>query len=186
VAEEQHIHSLSRLIVLSDDHILLTEAHKNDGSPFFFLPGGHVEYGESLREAAVRELNEEAGIEASRVGEMKLVGVYEHTWDNHGNPYHEIAFVSSCEVEGLHKSIPVNSKESHLSFHWKPIDALSELNILPMDFRTLIPQWIKDPVEADRFHASRFPDGLDTKIGPRTGPALDEARNSKGKKTLTP
>ncbi len=153
-----HIHSLSRLVILSNGHILLTQAHKKNGTAFYFLPGGHIEYNESMRKAAIRELKEEINIDASRVSDIRLLGVYECSWDDKGTPYHEIAFVSSCTVSGLDAKIPVQSNESHLSFHWQPINTLHQINFLPEDFRTLIPKWIGSSVDQENFFASRFPE----------------------------
>ncbi len=49
-------------IILRDDMILLVRHAKGDRS-YWMLPGGGVEYGESLEAALVRELREETGLE---------------------------------------------------------------------------------------------------------------------------
>ena len=47
------------------------------------LPKGHVESGESSREAALREVEEETGIRAKAVGDEPLVCTY-HTYNTYG------------------------------------------------------------------------------------------------------
>ncbi|MGD9101223.1 MAG: NUDIX hydrolase [Anaerolineae bacterium] len=51
------------LAVVEDDGILLVPHYKTDAGPFqWVIPGGRLAFGESLPEAAVRELWEETGI----------------------------------------------------------------------------------------------------------------------------
>jgi len=59
------------MVVKKDDCILLIE-RKNEPHGWA-LPGGFVDYGEFVEDAAKRELLEETGIEA---GEIHLLGVY--------------------------------------------------------------------------------------------------------------
>jgi ADP-ribose pyrophosphatase YjhB (NUDIX family) len=73
--------STARGIVLHNNQILLIERHR-DGKHYFTVPGGHVEPGETLEMALVREMHEEASIEIAPLREVfTLIG---------GDPEHHI------------------------------------------------------------------------------------------------
>ncbi len=59
------------LVIRPSGEVLLV---RHTYAPGWLLPGGGVERGETLQDAAVREVREEAGIEAE--GEMLLHGVF--------------------------------------------------------------------------------------------------------------
>ncbi len=54
-------------IVQRNGQVLLIKRKGAHGSGSWAVPGGHLEYGESLEECAVRETHEEVGIEISDV-----------------------------------------------------------------------------------------------------------------------
>ena len=58
-------------IVATGDTILLVR-HEKAGQTYWLLPGGGVDFGESLAEALQREMREETGLEVD-VGELVLV-----------------------------------------------------------------------------------------------------------------
>jgi ADP-ribose pyrophosphatase YjhB (NUDIX family) len=58
-------------VIIRDGRVLLV-AHKKNKDIYWLLPGGGVDFGESLEKALQRELREELGITAS-VGDIALV-----------------------------------------------------------------------------------------------------------------
>ncbi len=52
-------------VLVCDGRVLLIERTKPPYEDKFVFPGGHVEEGESLAEAVIRELQEEVGVEVS-------------------------------------------------------------------------------------------------------------------------
>ncbi len=67
--------------VIRDGHILLASRRRPPAEGLFSLPGGLVEPGETLEEAALRELGEEVGVAASIIGFNDHVAVIERDDD---------------------------------------------------------------------------------------------------------
>ncbi|MBC7100629.1 NUDIX hydrolase [Methanothermobacter tenebrarum] len=61
------------VIICPDDNIILIKRKKNPYKGFWAIPGGFVEYGEKVEEAALREAYEETGL---KVELDHLLGVY--------------------------------------------------------------------------------------------------------------
>jgi ADP-ribose pyrophosphatase YjhB (NUDIX family) len=100
--------------VLRDGEILLQQ---REDSAVWNLPGGAVEPGESLAQAAVREVLEETGLE---VRLTRLVGVYSRPrWRSGGG--HDILF-AAVPVGGVLRPCPQES----LDARFFPPDALPE------------------------------------------------------------
>ena len=135
-------HNLVRLIIRDKQKILLAQATKKNGTKFFFLPGGHIEYNESMDKAAKRELGEEINIAPERVTGISLLGVFEHSWDDNGSPYHELSFICSCKIDDLSSDRTIDSAESHLSFEWVDIEQLPHVNFLPNQFAIELSKWL--------------------------------------------
>ncbi|VVC87301.1 unnamed protein product [Leptidea sinapis] len=64
-------------LVLNDKNQMLAISEKNYNYPHWKLPGGYVERGEDIKDAAVREVKEETGIDA----EFLSIITFRHTHD---------------------------------------------------------------------------------------------------------
>ena len=78
--------------VFRDDCVLLATRGKPPYEDIFSLPGGGVEVGETLAEAALRELHEETGVEATLIGFVAPVEVIER--DSDGRIRHHIVIAA--------------------------------------------------------------------------------------------
>ena len=54
--------------IFRDDKVLLVRRARSPGKGFYSLPGGRVEFGESLHDALRREVDEETGLRIEIVG----------------------------------------------------------------------------------------------------------------------
>ena len=121
------IETIARGVCVRDGKLLVCRAK---GAKSCYLPGGHVEFGETGRQALVREMAEETGL-AAEAGDF--LGVVENAFEQHGKPHAEINLVYAMDVA----SDDVESREDWISFEWIPLSGLAAANLLPADFRRL-------------------------------------------------
>jgi len=55
-------------VIFRDGKVLLVRRARSPGKGFYSLPGGRVEYGETLHQALAREVDEETGLKIDIVG----------------------------------------------------------------------------------------------------------------------
>lgn len=124
------IEILARGVCIVDGKVLLCRPKKGG---YTYLPGGHVEFGETSREALVREMQEETGL-AATAGD--LLGVVESQFEQHGKKHCEISLVYRMTITPApDASRPVAAREDWIAFEWRPIDRLDEANLLPPEMR---------------------------------------------------
>ena len=107
------------------------------GGETTYLPGGHIEFGETGRQALVREVKEELGVESSTGA---FLGAVENSFLQHGKPHAEINLVYELKIgsDGASNGLPqLRSQEDWIEFEWCALDRLGEANLLPEIFRSL-------------------------------------------------
>jgi 8-oxo-dGTP pyrophosphatase MutT (NUDIX family) len=118
-------HYKVRGIISVEGRVLLAHLIGADNT---FLPGGHVETGESAEVALVREIEEEFGRQATI---RRFLGAVEHAWADNGQHHHEINLLFEVEVPGLRADQPPASQESHIEFIWSRPEHLEKHNLQP-------------------------------------------------------
>ena len=121
------IETIARGVCIVDGRLLLCKAK---GGSTTYLPGGHIEFGESGRQALVREMQEETGL-AAETG--RFLGCLENSFLQHGKPHAEINLVYEMTVADL----KVEAKEDWIEFLWCPLAELESAQLLPAEFRRL-------------------------------------------------
>ena len=110
---------------------------------FYFLPGGHVEHGESVETSLLRELMEETGAECKI---KRFLGCLEYSFEpGHSSicHNHEYNFIFEAESESLKSNHKIPQLETHIELIWVPLHQLSEIDFRAKPLRELVPQWLK-------------------------------------------
>jgi ADP-ribose pyrophosphatase YjhB (NUDIX family) len=129
------IHILARGMVTRGDAIVLCRVK---GSDHFFLPGGHVENGESVREALSRELQEEMGEDDYQI--QNCIGIGENIFLHEADILkHEINFVFHVLVP---EDVPIQAKEDHIEFVIVPQSEFGKYKILPEQIKKGLEKWL--------------------------------------------
>ena len=121
----KHIEVISRGLVLCHSRILFCRNIKHNHR---YLPGGHVEPGESATQALAREFQEETGLHVN-VG--AFLQASELRFDQRGTARHELNLLFHVEHASGDWPETIQSQEDHIAFDWIDIAAVPEANVLP-------------------------------------------------------
>ena len=125
------IESIARGVCVKDGKLLLCRAK---GGKSTYLPGGHIEFGETGREALVREVREELGVDSSA---GVFLGALENSFIQRGSPHAEINLIYELKLADDIDLREIKSQEDWIEFIWHDISDLESVNLLPVDFRRL-------------------------------------------------
>lgn len=105
-------------IVQKEDKLLMVRELSVDGTLVINQPAGHVEKGETLFQAAIRETKEETGIEIDLIG---VIGIFALPITNNNATYYRILFEAkpiSSVIQPMDPDI--------VSADWLPLDEIFE------------------------------------------------------------
>lgn len=123
-------------VAMHGDSVLL---HRADHEPFWTLPGGRAEHGETAEQTITREMREELRTD---IDVDRLLWVVENFFEYDGSSYHELALyflirfrpgsapLGSETFDGAEADVP-------LKFRWFPVrrEALAALPLFPAFLR---------------------------------------------------
>ncbi len=127
--------SAPAIIINSDGYILLGERKRNHPiyGGYHGLPGGDTEYGEKLKDAVEREVNEEIGakVYVTRIGKL-----YEQL-PNKECGFHNIMIPHYCDIE---KGETISPKDETETLGWFSPEQVRELGPLAYQQHKLLEQ----------------------------------------------
>lgn len=106
--------------IFRDDKILLVRRARSPAKGFYSLPGGRVEFGESLHTALNREVDEETGLKIEIVG---FTGWREVLPLNGGGHYLIMSFAARWAAN------EVALNDEHDDFRWLAPDGFGDLKL---------------------------------------------------------
>lgn len=117
---EQKPRLTSAVIVVNDGKYLLAERNKENYNGYWIIPGGGVKFGETIEEAAIREIKEETNLDVEII---KLIGYKEVI--NVPGDYHSIVFFHLAKPKHLN----IEAKEDVSSAKFFDIEEIKKLKI---------------------------------------------------------
>ncbi len=125
-------------IIDSEDNILLMKREKEPYKGYWCLPGGKIEFGETLEDACKRELKEEAKLD---IKFKALKGVLSEVLVEENTSSHFILF--ACEVEPLANNVTPSSEGEVKWFNLHILDSMKDV-IIPSDYYMIKKLILKD------------------------------------------
>ena len=136
MSDKNKVEVIARGLCVRDGKVLLCYGRK---SGIAYLPGGHIDFGESGQKALEREIMEEMGLN-SRAG--SFLGCCEHCFVQDGERHAEINLVYELDVAGLDPADVPQAVEDWIGFKWQPLNQLQEACFEPVALGAVIGDWL--------------------------------------------
>ena len=126
MGKKPRIRAIAICVFRHGDRILVHEEMDSvKGSAFARPLGGGIDFGETSREAVIREVQEELGVEMT---DARLLGIVENIFELEGKPGHEIVFVFDGRLvdESLYDRESLDGVEGKRKFKavWRTLEEL--------------------------------------------------------------
>ena len=134
---KSNIHLIALGLIVRGEEVILCRIKD---AKWFFLPGGHIEDGESARTALLRELHEEIGNSNYKIN--SFIGVCENIFSLEKDVLqHEINIIFKVDVPN---ELKVNTKEDHIEFVSIAKNNLKDYKILPIALKDGLIEWLEN------------------------------------------
>ena len=118
------IETIVRGVYVKDNHLLV---YQNTKFGYICLPGGHVEFWESMTEALCREWNEEVGCNCE-VG--NFLNFFEERYEGSDGKHHKYIFLYEVSCDILEIDKPLKQQEPHIALQWMPLSEFRNCNFV--------------------------------------------------------
>lgn len=119
-------------IIVRDDKLLLIKCHDEPFGLHYNVPGGGLEYGETLEDALRREIKEETCVDID-VGPLMML--FEVLRPDEALPkgiYHSLGVFFKCTIlNGDEPRLPDTPDEFQIGVEWVAIEDLANIPLLP-------------------------------------------------------
>ena len=135
-AEEFHVRTCG--IIKQENKFLIMRVNK---TPYYHIPGGHIEIGEDSKQAVIREIKEERGCD---VKEAKLFSIEENFWTRNNKKCHGIEFYyiikpkQQLQMQDCEKIENDKGEEKLLHFKWVTLEELKEIDLRPSNIKDML------------------------------------------------
>lgn len=136
--EKEEFHVRTCGVIKQEDKFLIMRVNE---TPYYHIPGGHIEIGEDSREALIREIKEEIGCD---VKEANLFAIQENFWSKNNRKCHGIEFYYIIKPEQILKSknyekIEIDKgEEKLLKFRWATSEELKNIDLRPSNIKDML------------------------------------------------
>jgi 8-oxo-dGTP diphosphatase len=143
------------VVIVRGGRIALIERHRA-GQHYYAVPGGGIEKGETVAEAAQREAEEELGV-AVKLGRLR-VSINHHEEDgSFQQQYYFDATVDTDAIAVVGPELNNHPRKGTYEAVWLPLDEVPNVRVLPAAVAELARQnlgvWPDDVIEIDEARA---------------------------------
>ena len=132
------IETLVRGVCVKENRLLV---YQNTNFGYICLPGGHVEFWESMTEALRREWNEEVGCDCE-VG--KFLNFFEDRFERSDDKcHHHIVFLYDVFCDAWDVAEPLKQQEAHIALQWMPLKEFRNCNFVSKAQQKFLCEYLK-------------------------------------------
>lgn len=140
-----------QVIITNQGKLFCPQSHDSiKQEDFYRTVGGGIDFGETAREAIIREMKEEFDAELTN---LEFVCVQENIFTSNGNPGHEIIFLFTADFKDKSmyedKNYPILDNPTSPPAAWYPIDKFvsGERILYPSDALSYLKNQVRNPTE---------------------------------------
>jgi len=133
---QPRIEVIVRAVIFDDSHehmLFCAPANKE----YYYLPGGHIEHGETSPQTLRREISEETGVQTD-ASTYFFLGISEEAFIQNGEKHQELNLYYR-----LPQAFPseIIAQEKDIVYEWISVKEFYKFNILPKSVISLLQSW---------------------------------------------